>query len=445
MQRILELAKKKSESAEVFRIERHSEPACFMGGKLNSMESENSISTGLRVVVDGKLGFSSTTHPEEVEGLVDRAIASAVFGPPITLAFPNHVQAFGQGVHYDKKVANLTSQDLIETGQEMISIVQKSFPDVNLEVEVSKGIDDVSIINSNGGQVSYSKTAYQAFLNVLLMMPSDRAELEHTFTSSQFSDGPLQISQDAVWRFSHCGRVAPVQTKRMTVLFTSLGFRGLFVPFFYGFNGDLIARKLSLLSGKLGESIVSPEISVYDDPTKPGLPGSCPVDDEGVPTQKLVLIENGVLKNYLFDLRSAGQTGGNSTGHGFKKSSLYTGFSIDAQPNPTPSNFIIPGGSLTRDELIRSIDEGIIVDDTMGAGQGNNLNGEFSMNVALGYKIEKGEIVGRVKDVMVAGNIFEILKNNVGQCSRETWAEDTLFGRYEVPWIAFENMPVSAT
>jgi len=82
------------------------------------------------------------------------------------------------------------------------------------------------------------------------------------------------------------------------------------------------------------------------------------------------------------------------------------------------------------------------VDDVIGAGQGNNLNGEFSMSITLGYKIEKGEIVGRVKDVMVSGNIFELLPN-IRCLSRERFSEDTLFGRYLAPWICFDGVSVA--
>ncbi len=445
MERILELARKKAEKAEVFRVEKEAAPACFYGGKLSAIEGENSIATALRVIVDGRLGFSSTTHPDEAEGLVARAIESAAYGPEIELKFPTTVKNFGTGAFYDPKVASLEFSDLVQTGQSMVDIVLESFPDVNLEVEVTKSCQKTSIMNSEGGHVSYEKTLHQAFLNVLLMMPSDRAELEDTCTFTHYSDAPLEMARRAVWRFQHCSRVVPVKTKKMPVLFSSLGFRGLFVPLFYGLNGDLVNRKLSLMSEREGELVLDPRLTILDDPTLPNLPGSCPVDDEGVLAQCRPLFEKGVLKGYLHDLQTAGKAGVPSTANGYKKSSLYTGFSVDSQPNPQPSNLVIEPGDISRDDLIRSIDEGIIVDDTMGAGQGNNLNGEFSMSVALGYKIEKGQIVGRIKDVMVAGNVFDILRDNLRAMTAENYPEDTLFGRYSVPWIAFDNMPVSAT
>ncbi|MBN1878930.1 TldD/PmbA family protein [bacterium] len=445
MERILDLANKHSQKAEVYRIEKDASPACFLGGKLNALEGEQSVSTGLRVIVNGRLGFSSTTHPDEVDGLVQRALESASFGPETDMTFPSVCKNYGKGAFYDERVEGLSLKDIVLTGEEMVDTVKNSFPDVNIEAEVSREIHKISIMNSGGGCVSYEKTIHQSFLNVLLMLPSDRAELEDTRTFTNLTMAPKEMAEMAVWRFKHCGNVSPMQTKKMTVLFTSLGFRGLFVPLFYGLNGELAARKLSLLSDKIGERVIDPRICLSDDPTIPGLPGSCPADDEGVPAYRKPLIEKGVLKGFLYDLQTAYKSGKQSSGNGFKKSSLYTGFSIDAQPNPWPSNFVINPGDLPRDKLIESIEEGIIIDDLMGAGQGNNLNGEFSMSVALGYKIEHGEIIGRVKDVMIAGNVFEIMKNNFRSMSSDVYSEDTLFGRYSVPWIAFDDLTVSAT
>lgn len=445
MERILEIAQKQADMAEIYRIEKNAAPACFSGGELTALEGEESVSTALRLIVDGRFGFSSTTHPDDVDGLVSRAVNAAKYGPQADFEFSRQEKQFGQGDYYDHSVSDLKYEDLIQTGEEMIDIVKSAFPEVNIEAEVTRESNRITIINSLGGHTQYEKTLFQAFLNVLLILDSDRAELEHTSSGTHLSKDPIQMAHDAVWRFSQCKRVAPIQTKKMTVLFTSLAFRGLYVPLFYGLNGDNAFRKMSKLSGKIGQKVLDSSITLTDDPTDPLLPGSCPTDDEGVITQSNCLIENGILKQFFYDRRSAARAQTKSTGNGFKKSSLYTGFSIDTPPSPFPSNLVINQGLISRDNLIRGIKDGIIVDDVMGAGQGNNLNGEFSMNVALGYKIENGEIVGRIKDVMVAGNVFDVFSNNLRGMTSETYVEDTLFGRYKVPWIAFDDMPVSAT
>ncbi|HPQ42417.1 MAG TPA: DNA gyrase modulator, partial [bacterium] len=220
MERIISLAKKRAQKAEVFRIEKEASPACFLGGKLNALEGENSISTGLRVIANGRLGFSSTTHPDEVEGLVDRAIESSRFGPEVDLDFPTVTQDMGKCCCYDEDVARMPLKRIVETGEEMVDIVRSAFPDVNIEAEVSKEIHKVSIMNSQGGNISYEKTIFQSFLNVLLMLPSDRAELEDTRTTTTLTDEPRRMAEMAVWRFKHCDRVAPVETGKMTVVFT---------------------------------------------------------------------------------------------------------------------------------------------------------------------------------------------------------------------------------
>jgi len=80
-------------------------------------------------------------------------------------------------------------------------------------------------------------------------------------------------------------------------------------------------------------------------------------------------------------------------------------------PGPSPHAFVVKPGNVSFEAMVQSIDEGIIVEQLLGAGQGNSLGGDFSGNVLLGYKIEKGEIVGRVKDTMISGNVYQLLKN----------------------------------
>ena len=103
------------------------------------------------------------------------------------------------------------------------------------------------------------------------------------------------------------------------------------------------------------------------------------------------------------------------------------------------SNFLFQDGDMTFEEMIESIDEGIIVDQVLGAGQGNTLSGAFSLNISLGFLIEKGKIVGRIKDCMVAGNIFEAL-NDIKAIGRDPrWLSS---GTRKVPAVMFNKMNV---
>jgi PmbA protein len=125
------------------------------------------------------------------------------------------------------------------------------------------------------------------------------------------------------------------------------------------------------------------------------------------------LIEEGVVRNFLYDLQTAGQACVKSTGNGNRGRG---GIMV-----PSPSAFSISTGQATFEEMVQDIKEGLIVEQLMGAEQGNVLGGDFSGNVLLGYKIENGKIAGRVKNTMVSGNVYQVLKNIAALGKEARW------------------------
>jgi PmbA protein len=126
-----------------------------------------------------------------------------------------------------------------------------------------------------------------------------------------------------------------------------------------------------------------------------------------------------VLFDFLYDLQTAALAGKQSTGNGSR--------SRGGLPSPSASAFTITPGDTAFDDMIKDIKEGLLVDFLMGASQGNILGGDFSGNVLLGYKIENGEIIGRVKDTMVSGNIYKALKDITAIGSEARWVGSSLF------------------
>jgi PmbA protein len=156
---------------------------------------------------------------------------------------------------------------------------------------------------------------------------------------------------------------------------------------------------------------------LWDDATLPYQVASYPCDDEGVPGQRTSLIDSGVVSHFIYDLHTAALANTQSTGNGERHGGV---------PAPSPSSLIIDKGDTSFGDMIKDVKEGLIVDTLIGAEQGNILNGDFSGNVLLGYKIENGEITGRVKDTMVAGNVYQLLKQieAIGKDAR--WVEGFL-------------------
>jgi len=171
----------------------------------------------------------------------------------------------------------------------------------------------------------------------------------------------------------------------------------------HGLEADLTGQKLSVYAGKLGELVASPIITVVDDPTLPGRRGSYNIDDEGVAGSKTVLVENGVLKCYMSDKQSVLRDGVPVTGNGRRQSFRHW-------PIPRMSNTIIEPGKHDPDEIVRSVDRGLLV-LKMGGGQVNTVTGDFVFEVSEGYMISGGEVGGPVRGATLAGNGPEVLES----------------------------------
>ncbi|MEW6419721.1 MAG: metallopeptidase TldD-related protein, partial [Nitrospirota bacterium] len=196
-------------------------------------------------------------------------------------------------------------------------------------------------------------------------------------------------------------------------------------------NGLSLYQNISPVAEKIGEKIFDEKLSIFNEPLDDSLPGARAFDDEGTPCSRFPVIERGVLRNFYYDLYFAQKLKTSPTGHGFKGS-------VSSKPVPSLSHLTILPGNTSFSDLIRSIDSGIIIADALGAHSGNIPNGDFSIGVSPALYIEKGEIVGNMKDVMVAGNIYDTLKNIVE-------IEDTLhpcFGG-KFPSILFDNVNVT--
>jgi PmbA protein len=203
------------------------------------------------------------------------------------------------------------------------------------------------------------------------------------------------------------------------------------LPLSQGLNGKEVYKGTSPLARKVGEKLFDEKITVVDDGTIDGKFASASYDDEGMPHQRNVLVENGVLKSFIYDLKTAAQSGVKSTGNASR--------GLFNPPEPSNTNFIIQPGETSLKDMLSSIDEGILVEDVLGLGQGNIISGAFSNPLALAFKIEKGEIVGRVKDMSIAGNIYDLLKN-VGAVSKEAaWVYSTFYA----PYILIPEMNVA--
>jgi TldD protein len=189
----------------------------------------------------------------------------------------------------------------------------------------------------------------------------------------------------------------------------------------HGLEADLAQQGLSVFSKKVGEKVASPLITVVDDPTLPQKRGSYAFDDEGVTSRKTVLVQDGILKGYLYDRLTAMKDGTGSTGNGRRES-------YRNKPIPRMSNTLILPGTSKPEEIIRSVEKGLLV-RKMGGGQVNTVNGDFVFEVSEGYLIENGCVTEPIRGAILTGNGPQVLREidrvgddlgfGIGTCGKE--------------------------
>jgi len=228
-------------------------------------------------------------------------------------------------------------------------------------------------------------------------------------------------------------REARVPTRSMPVIFTPKGFSNtLAMSLQMAFNGKLVWQGASPLRGRLGERVFDPKLTLCDDGQLPFGVASAPFDDEGVPTRRTMLVDRGVVSHFFYDLQTAALAGTESTGNAHRE--------LGSLPGPSPHAWIISPGNTPFAEMLANIKEGLLVDQVMGAWSGNVLGGEFSGNVHLGFKIENGELVGRVKDTMIAGNVFTALAEVASIGDTSYWVGGSL----HVPHLCLPALGVAS-
>jgi PmbA protein len=219
----------------------------------------------------------------------------------------------------------------------------------------------------------------------------------------------------------------------MPVVFTPNGVASaLVMPLMAAFNGKTVYQGASPVGDKLGKAVFDKSFNVVDDPVAAYRTASRPCDDEGVPSRRTPLVEKGKVAGFFYDLQTAAVAGKQSTGNGSR--------GRGGLPSPSPSAFVIAPGEAALEDMLRDMKDGLVVEQLMGAEQGNVLGGDFSGNVLLGYRVENGEISGRVKDTMVSGNVYKALKNIAALGKEARWVG----GFLQTPHIYLPGLSVAS-
>jgi PmbA protein len=432
VEEVLERAQRVAQQAEVFYLEAQETPVGFENNRLKHLQTSQTEGLALRIIVKDRIGFAATTDLRDPSTLVETALEVAHFGPEARFDLPTS-NGLAQVETYDPLVEGVSLEQMIGLGEALIEKVRSFSPHLVCQAGVSKQTFHIRILNSRGGNVSYRKSLFRLGIEGVLVRDTDMLFVGEGETHCRPIEDYATLADRILRQLELARDLASVSTKEMPVLFSPHGVQSaLVLPLLTAFNGKTVLQGASPLGNRQGERVFDPQLSLVDDATLPFRPASAPYDDEGTPTRPITLIRDGVVGEFLYDLQTAGLAGTQSTGSARR--------ALESLPSPSASALLFPQGQVPVEEIIADMQEGLVVEYLMGASQGNLLAGEFSGNILLGYKVERGRLVGRVKDAMVSGNVYEALKEGIVLGNDARWVGGSLY----TPSIYIPQLSVSA-
>jgi len=433
MEKLLDIARRVSDQVEIYSIEQTVDSISFENAKLKDITSKLQSGTSIRIIKDEKLGFAFTKNIIDEEELVNNALASlkgeveAKFNLPMASDFP-------QLNTYDPSIETLTTTSIVDECTR-IATVFTAQTDGQVNIHAGRGIEKISLINSNGLDLSTKLSYY--YCSPAIMYPGSYASISRVMETKQFGQIPGEHLDFILDTYNESLQEALPSSGRMKVLFLPETMYVLLWRLQSATSGKSIYEKQSPIADKLGRKLFSDKLTIYNDPLNDQFPGARAFDDEGTPGRHFPIVEEGVLKNFYCNLHYAAKLNVQPTGHGFR-SAMWGGEAISINPTPALAHLYIKPGDKSFSDMIRSIDKGVIVASALGAHSGNIPNGDFSIGLSPGLYVENGKIVGYVKDAMVAGNIYETMNNLV---AIEDRLHPAMMGTY--PALLFDDVIVT--
>jgi PmbA protein len=368
----------------------------FLGKRSASTSTSDLTAEGIRQLVDGAMALAKVTEEDTFSGLPE----TAEFG------------ALSSDLHlYDEDVYSLPGPERIEWARRAEAAALEA--DERITNSDGGSFDAATgrkaMANSRGFVGGY-RSSYAGVSAAPLAKDANGAMQRDGWWSSarrlKDLDSPEAIGKEAARRALRRLGARRVPTQRVPIVFAPEVARSLIGSIFEAASGDSIWRGASFLAGKLGEQIATPSLTIIDDntmllPTGMGGFGTSPFDGEGLPSRRTVVVEAGVLRNYLLNTYTARKLGMKSTHNASR--------GLAGAPGIGCGNLYLEPGLLTAEQIIADVPAGLYVTGLIGFGV-NVVTGDYSRG-ASGLWIENGVLTHAVEEVTIAGNLAEMLRD----------------------------------
>lgn len=421
IERILREGERRADETEVFYARGLSVGTEIKKGVLGNAEESEAWSMTVRTVRDGRIGFSATSDPDRWQECLDAALASGRLATPQQWGgFPKPADLAGTSSANDENLVVA-----VEDAAKMVEGLLSGAAEHPVEVVgggASLGRSYLAVANSNGVFYGMDRTAASVSLETIREQSTG-----YEFDASPFlaEIDPRSVGERAAFLAAHSLGGQEIETGRYDIVLSPIAAASLvgqvLLPALSGRN---VKAGRSFLADKVGEQVFDERLSVYDDPFAPGL-GSAAFDAEGVPTRRLVFVEQGVLQRFAYDLKTGYRYGEESTGSAVRSGGEGPGIGFH--------NLFIDGPRVSKPGDERAI----WIHDVVGAHTANPFSGDFSVEISNPFWMEGGEPVEPIRTAMFSGNIFEML-TEIGGLGNDT----RRVGRLTIPSIRLNNQQI---
>ena len=382
--------------------------ATVFEGDISKYSVSDEQGLAFRGILNGKMGYAYTEIINEtaVSRLVNEARANAeIIETEEEVFLYNGEQAPVQLDLYNEDLKQVENEDklnfLLEVERHAKALDERVYRVAyNL---YSDSENTVAIANTHGLDVSEKSNLALAYLSVVVKSEDQQKSGTKFIFGNDFSIyDPKAVAKEAVEEALSQFGAKSIPSGSYKAVIRNKESASLLQCFAPNFSSENVQKNLSKLKGKQDEEVAASIVTITDDPHLKGGLASRSFDGEGVATKKHNVIEKGVLKTFLYNLKTANVEGVKSTGNGSKTS-------FKSSVGISPSNFYFNTGQASLEDIIQEIDKGVYITGLQGLHSGTNaISGEFSLQ-ASGYLIEKGKVSKPVSQITIAGNYFDML------------------------------------
>jgi len=433
IQTLIDTAKSKCDDFELAIGDSTSMSIKYDKDRLERIDQKGATSASIQAVKNGRIGFSVTTKPSEADDLIDSALRLAPYGSEYDYEFAPAAKASGTEI-VDATLSDMTPKQLVELGEDAKARIKDALPDVMFGGSFATSFGESRILSSKGADAPERSSSFSFYVAAEFNQEGDFLQVYDGASSpTRIAKSEIDACADRVIGDFKAAQVSrKVSPGKHRILLTPEALSDVLTPFAVNVNGKNVEKKISRWVESRGQKVFDERITIYDDPMQAEGTGSSLYDGEGVPTQRRALIENGVLNGFIHSLSTAAHTGDTPTGNGSR--------SIGSIARPGFHNIVMNAGDVDLSDLMKQGDGGIIVNSFIGVFTSNFLAGQVSGSIMLGYLLEGGERVGRVKNAAVNMNTFDLFNGKIVGISKERkW-----MGNECLPWILVEDVAISS-